>query len=47
VAFVIFFDAEKKGTPIEETPLHWADVERELLRVDRQRAKAIRHHRPT
>lgn len=47
VAFVIFFDAEKNGTPIEETPLHWADVERELLRIDRQRAKAIRHHRPT
>jgi putative membrane protein len=47
VAFVIFFDAEKKGTPIEETPLYWADVERELLRIDRHRAKAIRHHRPT
>lgn len=47
VAFVIFFNAESKGTPVEETPLYWADVERELLRVDRQRAKAIRHHRPT
>jgi cytochrome c oxidase assembly factor CtaG len=47
VAFVIFFHAEDKGTPIEETPLHWADVERELLRIDRQRAKAVRNHRPT
>jgi putative membrane protein len=47
VAFVIFFHAEDKGTPIEETPLHWADVERELLRVDRQRARMVRHHRPT
>jgi putative membrane protein len=47
VAFVIFFNAERKGTPIEETPLYWADVERELLRIDRQRAKAVRHHRPT
>jgi putative membrane protein len=46
VAFNIFFNAESKGTPVEETPLHWADVERELLRIDRQRAKAIRHHRP-
>ena len=46
VAFVIFFHAEDKGTPIEETPLHWADVERELLRIDRQRARTLRHHRP-
>jgi cytochrome c oxidase assembly factor CtaG len=46
VAFVIFFHAEEKGTPVEETPLHWADVERELLRVDRQRARTLRHHRP-
>jgi cytochrome c oxidase assembly factor CtaG len=45
VAFVIFFHAEDKGTPIEETPLHWADVERELLRVDRQRARALRQDR--
>jgi cytochrome c oxidase assembly factor CtaG len=47
VAFIIFFNAESNGTPVEETPLHWADVERELLRIDRQRARAIRHHRPT
>jgi cytochrome c oxidase assembly factor CtaG len=47
VAFVIFFHAEDKGTPIEETPLHWADVERELLRIDRQRARTLRNHRPT
>jgi len=45
IAFVIFFHAEDKGTPIEETPLHWADVERELLRIDRQRAKALRQER--
>lgn len=47
VAFNIFFSAEGKGIPVEETPLHWADVERELLRIDRQRAKALRHHRPS
>jgi putative membrane protein len=47
VAFVIFFHAEDKGTPIEETPLHWADVERELLRIDRQRARTLRNHHPT
>ena len=45
VAFVIFSRAEEQGTPTEETPLHWADVERELLRVDRQRARTLRHHR--
>lgn len=44
VAFTIFAHAEDDGTPIEETPLHWADVERHLLRVDRQREKAIRRH---
>ena len=41
VAFTIFFHAEEAGTPIEETPLHWADVERQLLRVDRQRERAF------
>jgi cytochrome c oxidase assembly factor CtaG len=46
VAFTIFFHAEEHGTPIEETPLHWADVERQLLRVDRQRERAIRRHQP-
>jgi putative membrane protein len=47
VAFIIFSHAEDLGIPVEETPMHWADVERELLRVDRQRARAIRHHRPS
>lgn len=42
VAFTIFAHAEDDGTRVEETPLHWADVERHLLRVDRQRGKAIR-----
>ncbi len=46
VAFVIFAHADDQGTRIEETPLHWADVERDLLRIDRQRAKALRHQRP-
>ncbi len=46
VAFVVFAHADDKDTRIEETPLHWADVERELLRIDRQRAKALRHQRP-
>jgi cytochrome c oxidase assembly factor CtaG len=47
VAFSIFLSAEGKGIPVEETPLHWADVERELQRIDRQRARTIRHQRPT
>jgi putative membrane protein len=47
VAFIIFSRAEDQGVPVEETPLHWADVERELLRLDRQRARAVRHHRPS
>jgi putative membrane protein len=47
VAFIIFSHAEERGIPVEETPMHWADVERELLRIDRQRARAIRHHRPS
>ena len=42
VAFTIFSRAEERGTPVEETPLHWADVERQLLRVDRQRERAAR-----
>lgn len=46
VAFVIFSHADDKGTPVEETPLHWADVERELLRIDRRRARSVRHPRP-
>ena len=46
VAFTIFFHAEDQGIPVEETPLGWADVERELLRIDRRRARALRRHRP-
>ena len=42
VAFTIFSRAEERGTPVEETPLHWADVERQLLRVDRQRERDSR-----
>jgi cytochrome c oxidase assembly factor CtaG len=47
VAFFIFAHAEDKGVPVEETPLYWADVERELLRLDRQRARALARHRPS
>ena len=46
VAFTVFFHAEDQGVPVEDTPLHWADVERELERVDRQRARTLRRHRP-
>jgi cytochrome c oxidase assembly factor CtaG len=46
VSFTIFSRAEELGVPIEETPLHWADVERAMLRVDRQRARAARRRRP-
>lgn len=42
VAFTIFSRADDQGIPMEESPLHWADVERELLRVDRRRAKQSR-----
>jgi len=42
VAFVIFSRADKQGVPVEESPLYWADVERQLLRVDRQRERAQR-----
>lgn len=42
VAFTIFSRADDQGIPMEESPLHWADVERELLRVDRKRAKQRR-----
>ncbi|MHB1087226.1 MAG: cytochrome c oxidase assembly protein [Acidimicrobiales bacterium] len=42
VAFTIFSRADDQGIPMEESPLHWADVERELLRVDRRRAKEFR-----
>jgi cytochrome c oxidase assembly factor CtaG len=43
VAFTIFSRADEAGVAVEESPLHWADVERQLLRVDRQRARARRH----
>jgi len=42
VSFTIFSRADDRGAPVEETPLHWADVEREMLRVDRRRARAQR-----
>ncbi len=42
IAFVLFSRAEEEGAALEETPLHWADVERELLRSDRQRARRQR-----
>ncbi|MGD0053817.1 MAG: cytochrome c oxidase assembly protein [Acidimicrobiales bacterium] len=45
VAFLIFSHAEDRGVEVEQTPLHWADVERELLRLDRQRARDLRHQR--
>jgi cytochrome c oxidase assembly factor CtaG len=42
VSFTIFSRAEDRGVNVEETPLHWADVEREMLRADRRRARAER-----
>jgi cytochrome c oxidase assembly factor CtaG len=45
VAFTIFSRADDAGVAVEETPLHWADVERQLLRVDRRRAR-IRRRSP-
>ena len=42
VAFTIFARARDRGAPLEEGPLYFADVERELLRVDRQRARSRR-----
>jgi len=45
VAFTIFSRAEDSGLPVEESPLHWADVERELERVDRQRVRSQRRDR--
>ena len=46
VSFRIFFHAEDEGIPVEESPLQWADVERKMLRIDRQRERAIRRHQP-
>ena len=45
VSFTIFSRAEDQGIPVEETPLHWADVERQMERVDRQRAREARRRR--
>lgn len=42
IAFTIFSRADDSGVAVEESPLHWADVERQLLRIDRQRARATR-----
>ena len=46
VAFRMFFHAEDERLPAEASPLYWADVERQLLRVDRQSERALRRHRP-
>jgi cytochrome c oxidase assembly factor CtaG len=46
VAFTIFARADDSGVSVDETPLHWADVERQLLRVDRQRAREARRSSP-
>jgi len=46
VAFRMFFHADDERASAEESPLYWADVERQLLRVDRQRERALRRHRP-
>jgi cytochrome c oxidase assembly factor CtaG len=42
IAFSIFARADREELPAEEAPLYWADVQRELLRVDRERARAMR-----
>lgn len=39
MAFAIIARAHESGVAPEESPLHWADVERELERVDRHRAR--------
>ncbi len=47
VSFYVFFRADDEGRSLEDTPLSWADVERQLLRVDRAQARDLRRHRPT
>jgi cytochrome c oxidase assembly factor CtaG len=47
IAFVIFACADRAAVPVEETTLQWADVQRELLRVDRQRARELRRRPST
>jgi cytochrome c oxidase assembly factor CtaG len=44
IAFIIFSRADRDAAPVEEAPLYWADVQRELLRVDRQRVREQRRH---
>lgn len=46
VAFTIFSRADESGVAVEESPLHWADVERQLERVDRHRARSSRRRHP-
>jgi len=46
IAFTIFFRADDAGVSVDESPLHWADVERKLLRLERERARTLRRHRP-
>ncbi len=46
VAFNVFFNADDSGVSVDDSPLHWADVERQLLRLDRKRARDLRRHRP-
>ena len=46
VAYIMLFRADESGVSVDESPLHWADVERQLLRIDRKQARAIRRHRP-
>lgn len=45
-SFVVFSRAVDSGDHVEESPLHWADVERQLLRIDRQRARHARRQPP-
>ena len=44
VAFIIFFRADAEGVPVEESPLHWADVERHLLRNERRERRLARRN---
>jgi len=42
ISFYVFMKADSSDVSVEESPLHWADVERHLLRVDRQREREQR-----
>lgn len=46
VAFTIFARADEAGEDVEDVPLNWIDVERQLLRADRQRARESRRRPP-